>query len=277
MSGFDDTGISNIFNLISSMLPELTKSERKVAEFVLSERENVTNMTTMEMSQASHVSEASVVRFFNKLGFRRLIDFRIQIAKDATGDDDSGKASSCQEDEFISVIRNTSSLIDERKIKETVDLIDRASQLVFFGIAASGLAARVADDNFQRLGLNTTAITEDHFQIFKAARMTADDVVFAFSLSGNTKDIVESCSIAKRNNARIVGITSYPNSHIARISDIVLLTSAKEDLIDGGKITGYVSQLYVVEALKREYASRHREEVARLKEIIGTTILTRKF
>ena len=36
MSGFDDTGISSIFNLISSMLPELTKSERKVAAFVLS-------------------------------------------------------------------------------------------------------------------------------------------------------------------------------------------------------------------------------------------------
>ena len=38
MGGFDDTGISNVFNLISSMLPELTKLERKVAEFVLSER-----------------------------------------------------------------------------------------------------------------------------------------------------------------------------------------------------------------------------------------------
>ena len=211
------------------------------------------------------------------MGFKRLIDFKIQIAKDASSKDgQSTSLSLTQEDEFLNVIRNTASLINASKIKEAVDMIESSEQLFIFGIAASGISARVAEDCFQRMGISASAVSEDHFQIFKAARMTEKDMVIALSLSGNTKDIYESCILAKKNKAKLVTITSYPNSHIARIADVVLLTSAKEDLIDGGKITGYVSQLFVIEELKREYANRHNEEVSRLKELIGTSIISKK-
>ena len=234
-------------------------------------------MTILDISQAAHVSEASVIRFCNKMGFKRLIDFKIQIAKDASSKDgQSTSLSLTQEDEFLNVIRNTASLINASKIKEAVDMIESSEQLFIFGIAASGISARVAEDCFQRMGISASAVSEDHFQIFKAARMTEKDMVIALSLSGNTKDIYEACILAKKNKAKLVTITSYPNSHIARIADVVLLTSAKEDLIDGGKITGYVSQLFVIEELKREYANRHNEEVSRLKELIGTSIISKK-
>ena len=277
MSDIEHPEINNIFNKINSVIPEITKSEKKVAQLVLDERENITNMTILDISQAANVSEASVIRFCNKMGFKRLIDFKIQIAKDASSKDgQSTSLSLTQEDEFLNVIRNTASLINASKIKEAVDMIESSEQLFIFGIAASGISARVAEDCFQRMGISASAVSEDHFQIFKAARMTEKDMVIALSLSGNTKDIYEACILAKKNKAKLVTITSYPNSHIARIADVVLLTSAKEDLIDGGKITGYVSQLFVIEELKREYANRHNEEVSRLKELIGTSIISKK-
>ena len=277
MSDIEHPEINNIFNKINSVIPEITKSEKKVAQLVLDERENITNMTILDISQAAHVSEASVIRFCNKMGFKRLIDCKIQMAKDASSKDgQSTSLSLTQEDEFLNVIRNTASLINASKIKEAVDMIESSEQLFIFGIAASGISARVAEDCFQRMGISASAVSEDHFQIFKAARMTEKDMVIALSLSGNTKDIYEACILAKKNKAKLVTITSYPNSHIARIADVVLLTSAKEDLIDGGKITGYVSQLFVIEELKREYANRHNEEVSRLKELIGTSIISKK-
>ena len=58
------------------------------------------------------------------------------------------------------------------------------------------------------------------------------------------------------------------------LDGIVILFISHTDR--NGKITGYVSQLFVIEELKREYANRHNEEVSRLKELIGTSIISKK-
>ncbi len=276
MNYTDRSGIKDIFNLINSFLPELTNSERKVAQLILNERENLTNMTILDIAQNAKVSEASVIRFCNRVGFKKLIDLKIQIAKDSSVSLDLSSNTS-QLDDFINVVKNTESLLDHEKIVQAVDIIEQANYIFFYGVAASGISARVGEDSFQRLGLNASAVTEDHFQVMKAASMKDGDLVIAFSLSGNTKDICVACQIAKDRGAKVIAITSYPNSIVAKLSNIVILTSAKEDLVDGGKITGYVSQLYALDAIKHEYASRHTSEVAKLKELIGASIITKKY
>ncbi len=273
----DNSDFKNIFDLINSILPELTKSERKVAQLVLDEREKLTNMTIMDISQVAHVSEASVMRFCNKIGFKRLIDFKIQIAKDATSSYKTTLGSTSQEDEFVELVKNTASLVNDEKINRVVDLIENSEQLYFYGIASSGISARIGEDCFQRMGLRTSVVTEEHFQMLKAANMTERDMIIALSLSGNTRDLCDACQLAKDNHATVVAITSYPNSKLAKMADIVLLTSAEENLVDGGKITGSVSQLYVLDALKRGYEHRHLDAVARLKSLIGETIITKKY
>ena len=79
----DDVKVKGIFNRISALMPEFTNSEKKVASFILSEKQNVTNMTILDIAQGASVSEASVMRFCNRLGIRKLIDLRIEIAKDS--------------------------------------------------------------------------------------------------------------------------------------------------------------------------------------------------
>ncbi len=72
-----------IYNRIQTNMPEFTKSEKKVASFILQEKQAVTNMTILDISQGAGVSEASVMRFRNKLGIKKLIDLKIRIAKDS--------------------------------------------------------------------------------------------------------------------------------------------------------------------------------------------------
>ena len=75
----------------------------------------------------------------------------------------------------------------------------------------------------------------------------------------------------------MVAVTSYRKSQMAMLADIVLLTSAQEDLIDGGKMTGYISQFFVLDCLKREYAARNADAVAEIKELLGKAILSKKY
>lgn len=267
-----------IYDTIQANMPAFTNSEKKVAAFVLSEGQNITNMTILDISQGANVSEASVMRFCNKLGIKKLIDLKIRIAKDSEPiQPKSSDLFTQQEEDYIDIIRNTASLADREKIHLAVDRISQAARISFFGAAVSGISAELGADSFQRMGKYALAITDNHFQIMSAAQMSADDVVVAFSLSGNTRDICEACLIARERGAGILAITSYNKSRLAQISDIVLLTSAKEDIINGGKITGSVSQLYVLDSLKREYAARNPQEIAQLKETLATAVITKKY
>ena len=274
----DDVKVKGIFNRISALMPEFTNSEKKVASFILSEKQNVTNMTILDIAQGASVSEASVMRFCSRLGIRKLIDLRIEIAKDS----DERKKSSANpiealDNDYIDVIHNTSSLIDPEKIAKCIDAIDSCQSLFFCGIATSGIAAVVGADSFLRMGVNARALTEGHYQMMGAAMMGSHDVLVALSLSGNTRDICEACQTAKDSGAVVIAITSYIGSQLSRIADIVLLTSAKEDIIDGGKITGCVSQLYVIDCLKRGYLARHGEASAEIKERLAKSIIIKKY
>ena len=42
-------------------MPEFTNSEKKVARFILAEKQNITNMSILDIAQGASVSEASVM------------------------------------------------------------------------------------------------------------------------------------------------------------------------------------------------------------------------
>ncbi len=267
-----------IYNRIQTNMPEFTKSEKKVASFILQEKQAVTNMTILDISQGAGVSEASVMRFCNKLGIKKLIDLKIRIAKDSEVTvQKSDDIFVQQEKDFIDIVHNTFRLLERSKVKQVVDAIEKSDKVYFYGIAASGISARVGEDSFQRMGKHAIAVTEGHVQMITAATMSADDVLIVLSLSGNTRDVCEASMIAKSKGAAIVAITSYAKSRMAQLADIVLLTSAQEDLIDGGKVTGYISQFCVLDCMKREYAARNEDSVAEIKETLAKAVFTKKY
>lgn len=269
--------VNNIFHTIQARWPEYTKSDKKVANLILAEQQNITNMTLADIAESAAVSEGSVVRFLNKLGIKKLIDLKISIAKSAEEKHHAeGALASVVEEEFSDVVRNTASLMDPQRLRQAVDLIEGSRQVYFFGVSVSGIAACTGENSFIRMGKAVHAIQEGHMQMIAAAGLTGQDVVVVFSLTGNTRDTCEAAALARRQGAKIVSVTSYVNSQLARISDVVLQTSAKEEIINGGRITGLVSQLYVLDCLKREYNKRNRERTSLLKEEIGKAILTKK-
>ena len=180
------------------------------------------------------------------------------------------------EEEFSDVVHNTASLMDPGRLSRAVDLIEAGRQVYFFGVAVSGIAASTGENSFIRMGKPVHAILEGHMQMIAAAGLTEEDVVVVFSLTGNTRDTCEAAALARQQGAKIISVTSYVNSQLARISDVVLQTFAKEEIINGGRITGLVSQLYVLDCLKREYNKRNRARTVRLKEEIGKAILSKK-
>ena len=62
--------------------PSFSKAEKKVADFIMENPSKILPLYITELAQMSGTSEASIVRFSKKLGFKGFQQFKIAIAKE---------------------------------------------------------------------------------------------------------------------------------------------------------------------------------------------------
>jgi len=90
------------------------------------------------------------------------------------------------------------------------------------GAGRSGLVAKSFAMRLMHLGFNVFVIGET---ITPAIR--DGDILLAVSGSGDTALTVSSAQVAKRVGAKVMSITSFPNSNLAKLSDVVLIVSGR--------------------------------------------------
>lgn len=69
-----------LIEAVSADLPELNKTFRRVAQYMLSAPEGFMHKPVQEIAAAAEVSEPSVIRFCRRYGFKGIPDFRIALA-----------------------------------------------------------------------------------------------------------------------------------------------------------------------------------------------------
>ncbi|MGL4698029.1 MurR/RpiR family transcriptional regulator [Enterococcus larvae] len=261
----------------------LTKSEKKVADYIVSSGEKVLHQTLVDIKKATMVGDATIVRFCQKLGYNGFSDLKIDIAKEGFPSSASNHADSSEksfvkvvENRLIKAIQETSVLANEEKLKAAVEYIYNAKNIYIFGVGSSGITARDMESRFLRGGVEAKAITDSHYQAMSASLFTKEDVVIALSLTGKTKDIYDALSIAKENKATIIAISNYVLSPIAQISDVVLQTAIEEYLLNGGSLTGKVSQVFAIDLLITYYEKTYGINELQMREKVARSIINKQ-
>ena len=75
------TSQHDIFALIRSRLPDLTRNQRRLAEFTLKEQQAVAFSTVIELAELTGVSPATIVRFAKSLGFEGYIGLQREVRR----------------------------------------------------------------------------------------------------------------------------------------------------------------------------------------------------
>jgi transcription regulator len=144
-------------------------------------------------------------------------------------------------------------------------LIAKAERLFLYGVGSSGLAVQELQNKLLRFGKIALLYTDTHFQVMSAAVTGKNDVVIAVTLSGETPDILETLTVAKKNKSKIIVITNHILSAAAQMANHVLLTAGRETLIDGGSLIAKMSQLYIIDVLCTGYALQNKDESLKMK------------
>ncbi len=219
----------NFLYKINAQMATMSKSEKSVASTILQNPSAVINMNMATLADISNVSEPTVVRVFNGLGFKKFHDFKIHLAqaivpmapfryeqvdKNDTIDDVIKKT--CNNS--INAIQMAEHEFDSTDIKHVVTAIGKAR---FVGILSSGLTEIVALDaehKFSRLGIRCSTVLRATQQLILSKNVNAHDALMIISQSGTTRRLVEVAEIAKQHGCTIICITA-PDSPLARLCD----------------------------------------------------------
>ncbi|MFD2368630.1 MurR/RpiR family transcriptional regulator [Brevibacillus sp. GCM10020057] len=281
-------GKTNTLLQIQSLLPSFTKSEQKVARIVLTQTESVIYSSVIDLAEKAEVGETTVLRFCRKIGFRGYQEFKLALAqelvnpvKNLHGEVGEGDSLAVIAEKVTATnrqsIEDTNALFDLEQLERCVELLHEAGTIHFYGVGSSAVTAQDAKYTCLRIGLRVDAFTESHLQAMAAATLGPGDVAVGLSVSGSTKDTIDSLKVAKEAGATVVCITHYRRSPITNVADITLLTAAQEGPLQGGSLAAKMAQLHVLDVICTALALRNKEKALLYKERTAKAVLERKY
>jgi len=119
--------------------------------------------------------------------------------------------------EIIINVKEVSEEIDSESINEMLDMLISANNVFIIGLGRSGLVARAFAMRLMHLGINIYVVGETI-----TPAINADDCLLAISGSGETSFIISTSKISKRRNAKIIAVTSYEDSTLGMLSDLII-------------------------------------------------------
>ncbi len=262
---------------IRSIYDSLTNAEKKVADYFLSDMENVFNKPIAQLAQEAGVSKVAWVRFCKDIGFDGLKDLKKALFTQMRE-----KADNVVADPFSDVrdVTDTKSLIESikhnsiRAMEDTAEMLDPealetaartilgARSVRIFGVGASGMVGNDLHSKLMRINKNSYFATDHHTQLTYAASMTDQDVAVLISMSGTTSEVLEILSLIKQNQIPSIALTKYSKTPLAMNADTVLYISAPEITMRSGAMSSRLAQLMVIDALFTAVAHMDYDAIA---------------
>ena len=273
---------------IRMMMPHLTPLEARVVETVFALRDFTEETALKDIAAEAGVSEAMVVKIAKKLGFGGYRDFRSAVSQynqlptaemhqELSVDDTSREIIQKVFRTSIHALEETLAIMDIEAFDRAANLIHGARQRDFYGVGGSAQIARDVAHKFLRIGVRASVQDDSHMMLMSASLLGSDDVVVAFSHSGNTTAVIEAVQLARRSGARTIAITNYNASPLAQLADVVLCSTAQGSPLMGENAAARIAQLNILDAVFVAVAQRNYDAAERnLQKTMSAVMSKRK-
>ncbi|WP_430790837.1 MurR/RpiR family transcriptional regulator [Virgibacillus flavescens] len=261
--------------ILNEMVTSLPPSEKKIADYILTNPEESILLTSLALAEKSNTSSAAVIRLCKSLGFTGFQELKIRVAGDLQAEAVNGYRDIEPNENYRNIIEKVTSntvqtlketidIMNIDNLKKAVDTLLHAKSILFVGFGASHIAAKDAEQKFQRINKNALAISDVHMAATSIANKGPEDVVVGISFSGKTFEVIKLLELAKQKNTKTISITKYGNSPVTNFSDIQLFTSAaKEATFRSGATSSRIAQLHVIDILFMCLASEEYDETVK--------------
>ncbi len=278
----------NILELITEQYHTLTRSSRKLADYILANVHDTQYMSISTLAEKSGVSEASITRFCKSLGLSGYNNLKLALAK-ATyitdiGDPSDDPSNITSQDTLginfhklydanVISLNETMELLYETEISKAVDLLSDADRVFCFGQGGSMVMAMEAWARFSTATSRFIHIEDSHMQVMSISLATEKDVILFFSYSGSTKDMEDIMRIAKERRVSVILVTHFRNSRATEYADVVLLCGYNESPLQSGSVAAKIGQLFIIECLFYVFCKRNPEVYSKARSATVEAIM----
>lgn len=269
----------DVYQMIAKKIPEMSKSQRKIAKYIMNNKESVPFYTIGKLAKNVGVSEATIVRFAAFLGFKGYAELqktlqdmvktrlttvdRLKLADNAY-DAHESKAISQMFQEEMERIETMSKQLDFRSFNEAVQHILHAENIYIIANRSAISLGTFLEFYFNILFENAELIRNPHGISEKLFRLNEKDVIIGLSFARYTTNTIEAVSFAKDRGAKIIAITDHMLSPLIPFADVSLCAPSETPSF----IDSFVAPLSLINALlialgrkKRHEIEKHLEEL----------------
>ena len=263
---------ADISERIKAIFHTLSKGQKKIANAVLYDYDKVAYLTAAKLGELVGVSESTVVRFADELGFEGYSQFqlavqelvrikltpnqRIEITKQRIGQGDI--IDNVMESD-INKIKYTLEHLDRDAFKRAVDAILEAKNIYIMGARSSEPIARLLSHNLSMVFDNVRLIVPtSSAEVFEQMySVGGDDVVIAFSFPRYSSKMINGIKFARQKEAMVIAFTDSEVSPIAEFAHCLLI--AQSDM--ASYMDSLVAPLSIINAIIIEITSRREAEI----------------
>ncbi len=263
---------NDLIKKLQDNMNEFSKGQKLIAWYIINHYGKAAYMTAAKLGEDVGVSESTVVRFANELGYdgypklqkalRELIKSkltavqRLEVSSNRIGDENILKSVLSSDMEKIKV---TMEEIDHKSFNNAVETILNARKIYILGVRSSAPLASFLGFYFNLIFDNvrlvhTTSVSEIFEQIINAS---PGDVVIGISFPRYSKRTIKAMQFAKDQGASVVAITDSYESPVAEYADSSLI--ARSDMASFAD--SLVAPLSVINALIVAVGMRRKEHL----------------
>lgn len=256
---------------IQAQYPRFSKGQKLIAQYILANYDKVAFMTACKLGDTVGVSESTVVRFANALGYsgypklqaalQELIKNklttvqRVEMAKEYL--DDSTILNKVLKSDSDN-IKGTLEEIDKKAFEDSANKLLKARKIYILGMRSSFTIAQYLGFYLDIILDNVHIIRMDMGDAFEqVVRINEDDVLVAISFPRYSKKSYQIVSYAKEKGAHIISLTDSLFSPVASIADNTLLVKSNM----ASFVDSLVPALSIVNALIVSVGMKEKDDI----------------
>lgn len=258
---------------IRMRLPQLTPLERKVVDSMTSKNDLSEQTSLKEVALENAVSEAMIVKLAKKLDFSGFREFRTSLIYYNNSDvaslhSEIGPNDSSEEllekvfRTSIQAIEETKTILDISEFNRAADILFKARHIDLYGVGGSASVARDLSHKLLKIGIKAMVHDDAHIMMMSAAILSDDDAVIAISHSGMTRTVIDPIRLAAKNGAKVIAITNYAGSALAKDAHVVLNSTSQGSHLLGENAAARIAQLNILDALFVAIAKKDLKKAA---------------
>ncbi|MGQ4659710.1 SIS domain-containing protein [Lysobacter sp. F6437] len=225
---------------------QMSAIERRIADFILDNAQLLRDYSSQQLANALGISQSSVVKFCQKLGFKGYPDLKYSvgeaIARADNGDDATHPDADDvepQRDAALELWRSKSEAQEETRSINPPEAIEAVATVIadaghhgkvfIIGLGEDDIHARAFALRLSLLGILTVHNFDTAHMTASVSAARAGDVLLVFSEHGKQPALCQIGRLFRQRGGSVVTVTRHTSNPLRAHADLTLLVSAHDD------------------------------------------------